>query len=218
MLAQEAETNSFSQSLSKRTLSLRMCLRIFLLCSFQLVCAALFLGTCSFRMSLPIESLQADQLVAAYSSSFKQPSLQQEELGSASSRRSFQQHSFQQESLLQDELAATQLQSPTRASQLSSFEKIEPLESFIYQLDLENSLSLPWFSLLRCSNSSFELRALPCAALLYKTRINIQLQNKSGSELSAYKGSILALLWFQGELSTKLCRQELSAHLCNAQL
>ena len=66
MLAQEAETNSFSHSFSQRNLSLRMCLRIFLLCSFQLVCAALLLKTCSFTMSLPTESLQADQLVAAY--------------------------------------------------------------------------------------------------------------------------------------------------------
>ena len=94
-----------------------MCLQIFLLRSFQLVCAALLLGNGSFKISFPIESLQADQLVAAYSSSFKQPSLQQEELVTAYSRRS-----FQQESLLQDELAAASYQSPTRARQLDSFE------------------------------------------------------------------------------------------------
>ena len=45
LAAREAETNSFSNSsLRKWILSLRMCLQIFLLRSFQLVCAALFLG------------------------------------------------------------------------------------------------------------------------------------------------------------------------------
>ena len=80
MLAREAETNSFSQSLSQRTLSLRTCLRIFLLCSFQLVCAALLLGNSSFKISFSTRSLQTDQLVAAYSNSFKRSSLQPEEL------------------------------------------------------------------------------------------------------------------------------------------
>ena len=192
MQQQKLRTNSFYiQSLS-RILSFRMCLRIFWFCSFQLVCAALPLKNSSFRMSLPTESSQADQLQAAYSrSSFQQTSLHQEELVPAYSRSSFDRHSlqqeelvtaysrrsFHQESLLQDELAATQLQSPTRARQLSSFEKIESLESFIYQLDLETSLSLPWFSLLRCSRSSFELRALLCAALLYTRIRNRQLQS-----------------------------------------
>ena len=41
MLAQEAGTNSFSQSFSQRTLSLKMCLRIFLLCSFS-ACMCIF--------------------------------------------------------------------------------------------------------------------------------------------------------------------------------
>ena len=144
-------------------------LAFFLLCSFQLVCAALLLRNCSFTMSLPTESLQADQLEAAYSrSSFQQPSLQPEELVTAYSRSSFQQHSLQQ-----DELAAAYFQSPTRARQLDSFEQMELLriESFIHQLDLGNSLSLSWLSLLRCSRSSFEQRALTCAALLYKPRI-----------------------------------------------
>ena len=188
----EAKTNSFSNQSLNRILSFRMCLRIFWFCSFQLVCAALLLKNSSFRMSLPTESLQADQLQAAYSrSSFQQTSLQQEELLPAYFRSSFDRHSlqqeelvtaysrrsFHQESLLQDELAATQLQSPTRASQLSSFEKIEPLDNSNHQLDLETSLSLSWFSLLRCSNSSFELRALLCAALLYTRIRNRQLQS-----------------------------------------
>ena len=58
-LAQEAETSSFLPSLSKRTLSFRMCLRIFLLGSFHLVCAALFLKNGSFKMSFPNESFQS---------------------------------------------------------------------------------------------------------------------------------------------------------------
>ena len=170
----EAKTNSFSTQSLSGILSFRMCLRIFWLCSFQLVCAALLLGNWSFTISFPTESLQADQLEAAYfRSSFQQPSLQQEELVTAYSRKS-----FEQESLLQDELAAAHSQSPTRASQLHSLEQKElyKTETF-HQLDLETSLSLSWFSLLRCSRSSFEKRALPCAALLYKTRISTQLQD-----------------------------------------
>ena len=167
----EAETNSFfAQSFSHRILSLSIWLRIFLLCSFQLICAALLLGNCSFTMSFPTESLQADHLEAAYfRSNFQQPSLQQEELVTAYSRSSFQQQSLQQ-----DELAAAHLQSPTRASQLDSLEQMElcriNLESLIHQLDLETSLSLPWFNSARCryqlqpdsfDRSSFEHRALP---------------------------------------------------------
>ena len=57
----------------------------------------------------------------------------------------------------------------------------------IHQLDLVTSLSLTWFSPTRCryqlqsdsfDSSSFEHRALPCAALLSKTRISAQLQNR----------------------------------------
>ena len=165
----EAKTNSFSSQSSRGILSLNLWWRIFLLCSFQLVCAALLLETCSFRISLPTESLQVDQLEAVYfRSSFQQSGLQQEELAAAYCKKSSEQQSFQE-----DELAEAHSQSPTRASQLHSLEQMElcKRESFIHQLDLETSLSLPWFSLLRCSSSSFELRALLCAALLYKTRI-----------------------------------------------
>ena len=202
MLAQEAETNSFLQSFSQRNLSLRMCLRIFLLCSFQLVCAALLLENCSFRISFPTESLQSDQLVAAYRSSFKNSSLQPEELAAAYCRKSFEQQSlqpeelmtaysrrsFQQESLMQDALAAPCFQSPTRASELTSFEQNELhrsiLDSFD-QLDLEISLSFSQlgstsFSYQLQADSfdriSFELRASLCAALLYRPRIS----NRSG--------------------------------------
>ena len=57
LAAREAKTNSFStHSLQKRILSLRMCLQIFLLWSFQLVCAALLPENCSFTMSFPIRA------------------------------------------------------------------------------------------------------------------------------------------------------------------
>ena len=110
----EAKTNSFSSQSFRGILSLNLWWRIFLLCSFQLVCAALFLRTCSFRISLPTESLQADQLEAAYfRSSFYRHSLQQGELVAAYGRKSFEQQSFQQ-----DELDLAYLFSPTRASNL----------------------------------------------------------------------------------------------------
>ena len=73
-LAKEAGTNSFSQSLGQRTLSLNRCLRIFLLC-FQLVCAALLLEN-SFKIILPTQSLQQEEFAAAYcNKSFQQESL-----------------------------------------------------------------------------------------------------------------------------------------------
>ena len=161
----EAKTNSFSSQSFRGILSLNLCWRIFLLCSFQLVCAALLLGACSFRISFHNESLQSEELAAAYC------------------KDNLDQQSFQQ-----DELELACLLSPTRASQLDSLEQIELyIESFIHQLDLENSLSLPWFSLLRCSSSRFEQRALPCAALLYKTRIrnrSVQSFQLTGQNLS----------------------------------
>ena len=99
--------------------------------------------------------------------------------------------SFQQQSLKQDELEAAYLHSPTRANQLDSLEQMElcriNLDSLIHQLDLETSLSLTWFGSTRCRHllqpdsfdrSSFEHRALPCAALLDTTRISTQLHNK----------------------------------------
>ena len=180
MLAQEAETNSFSPSLSKRTLSFRMCLRIFLLGSFQLVCAALLLENGSFRISFSDESLQTDQLVAAYSISFKRSSLQPEELAAAYFNKSFEQHSFQQESFQQDELGPACLLSPTRAMQLESLQQKKLSSKSFHQLDLQISLSLSLFSFHSCSSNSFEQRALHCAALLFRNRFSRnQLQNNS---------------------------------------
>ena len=111
--AQEAKTNSFSNHSFRGILSLYW--PIFLLCSFQLVCSALLLKTSSCNFSFPIQSLQQNQLEAAYSNNFQISSLQPEELAAAYSNKSFQQHSFQQESLQQDELTASCFQSPTRA-------------------------------------------------------------------------------------------------------
>ena len=65
-LAQEAGTNSFFKSFSYRIWSLRMCLRMLLFCSFQFINTALILGTCFCTPSFPNESLQEEQLMAAY--------------------------------------------------------------------------------------------------------------------------------------------------------
>ena len=96
----EAKTNSFSSQSFRGILSLNLWWRIFLLCSFQLVCAALLLGTCSFRISFPNESLKSEELAAAYcKDSFAQHSLQQDELEAAYFRKSCEQHSLQQDEL-----------------------------------------------------------------------------------------------------------------------
>ena len=80
-----AKTNGFSNpSFSRRILSLQMCLLIFLFGSFYLTGAALYLTTCSFKIGLTTESLQQEELAAAYcNKSFQQESLQQDELQTA---------------------------------------------------------------------------------------------------------------------------------------
>ena len=66
-------------------MSLKRRLQIFLLSSFQLTCAALLLGTYSLSMSFPNESLQSDELVAAYTrDSLQHQCLQQDELEAGS--------------------------------------------------------------------------------------------------------------------------------------
>ena len=233
LAAKEAETSSFfTQSFSDRILSLRMCLRIFLFSSFQLICAALLLGTCSFTMSFPKESLQSEELVTAYfRSSFQHQSLQSVELVAA-----YFKDSFQQQSLQQDELEVAYSQSPTRARQLQrdrfqqtklcsqSFENMSEqlcstqlcrstLDSFD-QLDLEISLSLTWLGSTRCrtqlqattfARSSFEHRALPCAALLYKPRISTQLQNRSVQSFQLTRVQLSSLA--QGGVQHRTSRQ-----------
>ena len=187
LAVREVGTNSFSnKSFSERILSLQMRLQTFLFRSFQLTCAALLLGTYSVLMSFPNESLQSDELVAAYS-----------------------RDSFQHQCLQQDELEVAYMHGPTRASQLqhhslqqkelcrSSFQSFSDqlsriiLDSLIIQLDLVTSLSLTWFGSTRCrqqlqsdsfDRSSFEHRALPCAALLAATLVAFSLgayQHKS---------------------------------------
>ena len=121
----EDGTNIFSQSFRDGILSLRICL-LTLLCSFQLVCAALLLKNCSLTRSFPNQSLQPDQLVAAYCTmSFEQ-----------SPTRASQQDSFQKEKLCNKSFESNQLcRTQLGKSTLGSF-----------QLDLVPSLSLPGFS------------------------------------------------------------------------
>ena len=203
----EARTNSFFNQSFRGILSL--CWPIFLLCSFQLVCSALFSKT-----SFPIQSLHQNQLEAAYSNNFQTSSLQSEELAAA-----YFSNSFQQESLHQDKLTASCFQSPTRARQLGSLQPDELSRSIlddfdqldlamslsflafnknqlqgtsfyrtsfgqmelysIHQLDLDTSLSYQHFSFHTYSHS-FEQRALQCTALLVRIRVcNQKLQTRS---------------------------------------
>ena len=203
----EARTNSFFTQSFRGILSL--CWPIFLLCSFQLVCSALFSKT-----SFPIQSLHQNQLEAAYSNNFQIFSLQPEELAAA-----YFSKSFQQESLHQDELTASCFQSPMRARQLSSLQQEELSRSIlddfdqldlamslsflaftknqlqdnsfgrtsfgqmelysIHQLDLDTSLSYQHFSF-HSHSTSFEQRALQCTALLFRIRVcNQKLQTRS---------------------------------------
>ena len=122
-------------------------------------------------------------------SSFKNSSLQSEELAAAYKK------SFEQQSHQQDKLQRAYLSSPTRALQLSSLQQKEPykIESF-NQLDLEISLSLTWFGSTSFSyqlqadsfdRSSFELRALPCTAwILSSDQRSFQLSDQRSFQLT----------------------------------
>ena len=232
MLAQEAGTNSFAQRLSKRNLSLRMCLRIFFLSIFQLVCAALLLGNCSFTTSFHTASLPVDQLQAdSFRNTFQTSSLQPEELVTAYSRDILEQQSlqadqllaayrssFQQPSLQQDEHAHSSASEPRRGpdqlesvqqKELSRKNQLRP--NLIAQLDLDTSLSLTSFSLFKMqllsfsqrawNSSSFEQRALPCCSFAFQNQDqDIQLQDRSGSELSAYRAVPQLRFCFRGSL------------------
>ena len=168
LAAKEDGTNIFSQSFLDGILSLRICLLI-LLSSFQLTCAALILGTSSLSGIFPQKGLQPDQLVAAYcTKGFEQSPTK------ASQQDSFQKEKLCNKSFDSNKLCRTQL----CKSILGSF-----------QLDLVPSLSFPGFSQTSSrsqlqpdsfENSSFELRALPYAALLLIKKINLQLQDRSG--------------------------------------
>ena len=212
-----AKTNGFStDSFSRRILSLRMCLLIFLLGSFYLTGSALYLTTCSFKISFPTDSLPADQLVAAYRSIIQPISLQQQELAAAYSKKSFAQQSHQQEELWK---ASSRL-----SFQQESQKQDELQTACLHQLDRDTSLSFQCFSLPRCSKNtlesfnqldlvqslsfqmlgsisfsyqlqadsfnrpSFELRDFICAALLQTTRIrNSQLYSFQVSDLNSFQ-------------------------------
>ena len=142
----EARTNSFFNQSFRGILSL--CWPIFLLCSFQLVCSALFSKT-----SFPIQSLHQNQLEAAYSNTFQTYSLQPEELAPA-----YFSNSFHQESLQQDKLTASCFQSPTRARELGSLQPDELSRSILDdfdQLDLDMSLSFLAFNKNQLQGTSF---------------------------------------------------------------
>ena len=162
--AQEAGTNSFFKSFSYRIWSFRMCLRMLLFCSFQFISAALILGTCFCTSSFPKESLQEEQLVAAYfPDSFQTQSFQEKELEAALG-------SFNQLDL-EHSLGFT-------CFSLSQCSR-STLESF-NQLDPTTSLSLPKLGSISFSYQlqadsfdriSFELRAFRGAASLQIPRI-----------------------------------------------
>ena len=183
-LAQEADKNSFEHSLTKMSLSLRMCLRIFPLGIFQLVCAALLVETSSFKISFSDRSLQQDQLVATYLSSFNRTSLQPEELAAAYFKTSFQQHSFQQNSFYKDELAACLL-SPTRAMQPESLHQKKLCNKSFQQLDLQISLSLPLFSFHSCSNNQLRAESFTLRSFAFQE----QSQQGSASKAAAYRAT-----------------------------
>ena len=212
-----AKTNGFSkQSFSQRISSLKMCLLIFLLWSFYMVGSALYLPTCSFKISFQNESLQSEQLVAAYRSIRSTSSLQQEELAAAYCKKSFAQQSHQQEELWKA--------SSNKSFQQESQKQDELQKACLHQLDRDTSLSLQCFSLPRCSKNtlesfnqldrvqslsfqmlgsisfsyqlqadsfnrtSFELRAFICAALFQTTRIrNSQLYSFQVSDQNSFQ-------------------------------
>ena len=193
-----AKTNSFStHSFSKRILSLQMCLLIFLFGSFYLAGAALYLTNCSFKISLPTESLPADRLVSAYRSISHPISLQQEELAAAYCNKSFQQESIQQDELQsaylhqldQDTSLSFTCFSFFRGSRgtLESFNQLDPVQSLSFQYgSISVSYQLQADSFHRIS--SFEHRASICAALLQTIRIgNRQLQSFQLSDQQSFQ-------------------------------
>ena len=184
-LAQEAGTNSF-KSFSQRIWSLRMCLPMLLFCNFQLISAALILGTCFCTLSFPRESLQSEELVAAYfKNSCQNQSLQKQELQVASESPT-RARQLQQHSLKQPELHRRSLQSLSK--QISSRELSSNTLGSFNQLDLEHSLSFTEFASTKFSYQlqtesfhriSFELRALHCAALQDRASHSLQPQPRS---------------------------------------
>ena len=218
----EAKTNSFWTQSFRGILSLYW--PIFLLCSFQMVCSALFLKT-----SFPTQSLQQNQLEVAYSNNFQISSLQPEELAAAYFSNGFPEESFQKDELSilhQDELRRSILDSfdqldPEMSLSFLAFNKIQLQEnsfcttSFgqeklysIYQLDLDDSFSYQQVSFQSCSSNSLE-KKLSNAQLCFPgsgqfTAFSLQ--------VSSLQEHCSALALFQGELLHQHCRS------CIAQL
>ena len=170
-----AKTNSFStHSFSKRILSLQMCLLIFLFGSFYLAGAALYLTTCSFKISLQQEeSLQ--QLTATRAFNKK-----------ACNKMSFS-HAYLHQ-LDQDTSLSFNCFSFFRGSRgtLESFNQLDPVQSLSFQYgSISVSYQLQADSFHRIS---FELRASICAALLQTIRIrNRQLQSFQLSDQQSFQ-------------------------------
>ena len=167
----EAKTNSLLHlSLQKRILSLRLCSLIFLFWSFQLVCAALLLKHCYLTRILPIQSLQPDQLVAAYSTMSFQDSFQKKKL----CNKSFDSNHLCRTQLGKSTLGSFQLDhghslSFPGFSQNSSRSKPQPVS--LNQLDLDMSLSFLWFNSISFSNQ-------PQAESFCRNRINTERQTR----------------------------------------
>ena len=106
----EAGTNSFThKSFLDRILSLKRRLRIFLLVSFQLTCAALFLGTSYVTRSFQSfsEQLCKNNLDSLINQLDLRTSLSLNQFGSTACRSQLQQNKFQSEQLVQQQLPAT---------------------------------------------------------------------------------------------------------------
>ena len=193
----EAKTNSFWTQSFRGILSLHW--PIFLLCSFQLVCSALFLKT-----SFPFQSFQQNQLEVTYSNNFQISSLQPEELAAAYFSNGSPEESLQKDELSilhHDELRRIILDSFDQLDLVMSlsflaFNKIQLQEnsfcttSFgqeelysIYQLDLDDSLSYQQVSFQSCSSNSLEKKAFQCTALLFRIR-SVQSFQLTGQQLT----------------------------------
>ena len=125
----EAGTNSFThKSFLDRILSLRRRLRIFLIISFQLTCAALFLGpsyvTRSFQsFSEQLCKISLDSLISQLD---LRTSLSFNQLGSTACRTQLQQNKFQSKQLGHQQLSAT----TALATQLQQNSELDKNKSF----------------------------------------------------------------------------------------
>ena len=156
-----------------------MCFLIFLFRSFYLAGAALYLTTCSFKISLTTESLQQEELAATHcNKSFPQESLQRDELQTAYLHQ-----------LDRDTSLSFHCFSLPRCSKinLENFNQLDPVQSLSFQMLGSTSVS---YQLQADSfhRISFELRASICAALFQIIRFrNRQLQSfqLTGFQLSS---------------------------------